>query len=100
MVKPNPPAQCRSALTALLDVLERDPLLRFAPGHARAGERVFARAYGVALPNITRALFEAVGLDQARLPYVGLTRAAERLLLAFHGQSEITRRLAAAIPLA
>jgi hypothetical protein len=70
LVKPNPLMQCRAALVALLDMLDRDPLLKFAADHVRAGNRVFAWAYGVVLPYLTRAQFDAADIGAVIDPHL------------------------------
>ncbi len=58
----NPIEQARQYLFAVKDLLERDPLLRCAPGSAFAGRLAAPFGFGVVFANITRKQFDATDL--------------------------------------
>lgn len=106
----NPLEQARQYAHQVVNSLERDPQLVQAEGPHK-GKLVFPWSYGVVLPNITRAQFEQAELGQAiephrvvcqdekeeaRLFYVGATRASHRLILGVGGAGQFGTRLALA----
>ena len=68
--QPNPLEQARAYATTLVDLLERDPLLRVREGRYQ-GRLVLPWGYGVVLTNISRKAFDQTDLGQVIDP--GLT---------------------------
>ncbi len=69
----NPLEQARHYAHAALQALRADPQLVHAEGRYR-GELAFPWSYGVVLPNITRAQFDAAGLAEAMAPSRAICR--------------------------
>jgi len=64
----NPQLQARVYALEVAVMLERDPALRNPAGHRYSGKLVMPYGWGSVLTNITRAQFEASGLDQVLEP--------------------------------
>lgn len=62
--QPNPLMQARDYATEIYKVLQRDPALRFPPGHTHEGKLIMPWGYGVVLANISRKQFEAGELEK------------------------------------
>lgn len=60
----NPLAQARHCAIQVINALQRDPQLQ-QPDGAHQGQLIFPWGHGVVLTRITRAQFEAAGLDMA-----------------------------------
>src|SRR5690242_6116832 len=75
LVKENRPLlQARAYALEIGVVLERDPALRFPPGHRHAGKIIMPWAWGVVLANISRKQFEEGGLDAVIPPHLAICR--------------------------
>ncbi|HET6803871.1 MAG TPA: 3'-5' exonuclease [Frateuria sp.] len=75
LVKENHPLlQARAYALEIGVVLERDPALRFPPGHRHAGKIIMPWAWGVVLANISRKQFEEGGLDAVIPPHLAICR--------------------------
>ncbi len=59
----NPLMQARDCATEIYKELQRDPALRYPPGHHYEGKLLMPWGYGVVLANISRKQFEAGQLD-------------------------------------
>lgn len=59
----NPLMQARDCASEIYKELQRDPALRYPPGHRYEGKLLMPWAYGVVLANISRKQFEAGQLD-------------------------------------
>jgi hypothetical protein len=59
----NPLLQARTYALELVNLLQRDPALRFGAGQRHEGKLVMPWGYGAVLTNITRAQFDEAELD-------------------------------------
>lgn len=64
----NPTEQARQYAQAVVNVLERDPMLCNEAGSNQSGRLIFPWGYGIVLANITRKQFESTNLDEVLPP--------------------------------
>lgn len=70
----NPLLQARAYALEVGIVLERDPALRYPPGHRYAGKLVMPWGWGVVLANISRKQFDEAGLEGVIPPHLAICR--------------------------
>lgn len=70
----NPLLQARAYALEVGVVLERDPALRYPPGHRYEGKLVMPWGWGVVLANISRKQFDEAGLEGVIPPHLAICR--------------------------